>query len=151
MPPTSASNIIKTTGDKSYCKSPMNSSMALDLDKQNDSIESIGPGEKKLSNTIDCVSIKSKLEIENNEAVSVKYEETRSSIDSNNDPKLESAKNEKRHVNEFNDATSLSVKKSPNDAGVDKDNFSHSNGNRSSKKCSIVENGENDSTLGMKI
>ena len=151
MPPTSASNIIKTTGDKSYCKSPMNSSMALDLDKQNDGKEIIGPGEKKLSNTIDCVSIKSKLEIENGEAVSVKYEETRSSIDSNNDPKLESAKNEKRHVNEFNDATSLSVKKSPNDAGVDKDNFSHSNGSRASETCSIVENGENDSTLGMKI
>ena len=148
MPPTSASNIIKTTGDKSYCKSPMNSSMALDLDKQNDGKEIIGPGEKKLSNTIDCVSIKSKLEIENGEAVSVKYEETRSSIDSNNDPKLESAKNEKRHVNEFNDATSLSVKKSPNDAGVDKDNFSHSNGNRSSKTCSIVENGKKDCTLG---
>ena len=146
MPPTSASNIIKTTGDKS--SSPMNYSITLDLDKQNDGKEIIGPGEKKLSNTIDCVSIKSKLEIENGEALS---EETRSSIDSNNDPKLESAKNEKRHVNEFNDATSLSVKKSPNDAGVDKDNFSHSNGSRSSTKCSIVENGENDSTLGMKI
>ena len=148
MPPTSASNIIKTTGDKSYCKSPMNSSMALDLNEQNDGKEIIGPGEKKLSNTIDCVSIKSKLEIENGEALS---EETRSSIDSNNDPKLERDKNEKRHVNEFNDATSLSVKKSPNDAGVDKDNFSHSNCSRSSKKCSIVENGKNDSTLGMKI
>ena len=146
MPPTSASNIIKTTGDKS--SSPMNYSITLDLDKQNDGKEIIGPGEKKISKTIDCVSIKSKLEIENGEALS---EETRSSIDSNNDPKLESAKNEKRHVNEFNDATSLSVKKSPNDAGVDKDNFSHSNGSRSSKKCSIVENGENDSTLGMKI
>ena len=149
MPPTSASNIIKTTGDKSYFKSPMNSSMALDLNEQNDGKEIIGPGEKKPSNTIECVPIKSKLEIENGEAVSVKYEETRSSIDSNNDPKLESAGN--FHVNEFNDDTSLSLKKSPNDAGVDKDSFSHSNGSRSSKKCSIVENGENDSTLGMKI
>ena len=149
MPPTSASNIIKTTGDKS--SSPMNYSITLDLDKQNDGKEIIGPGEKKLSNTIDCVSIKSKLEIENGEAVSVKYEETRSSIDSNNDPKLESARSANGHVNEFNDDTSLSLKKSPNDAGVDKDSFSHSNGSRSSKACSIVENGEKDCTLGMII
>ena len=148
MPPTSASNIIKT-GDTSSCTSPMNYSMALDSNKQNDGKEIIRPGDKKLSNTIDCVSIKSELEIGKSEAVSDKYEETRSSIDSNNDPKLESAGN--FHVNEFNDDTSLSLKKSPNDAGVDKDSFSHSNGSGSSKTCSFVENGEKDCTLGMII
>ena len=148
MPPTSASNIIKT-GDKSSCKSPMNYSNTLDSDKQNGGKEIIGPGEKKLSNTIDCVSIKNKLEIEKGETVNAKYEETRSSIDSNNDPKLESARN--FHVNEFNDDTSLSLKKSPNDAGVDKDSFSHSNGSGSSKTCSFVENGGKDCTLGMII
>ena len=145
MPPTSASNIIKTTGDKSYCKSPMNSSIALDSDKQNDGKEIFRPGEKKLSNTIDCVSIKNKLEIEKGEGMSATYEEM---IDSNNDSKLEGARNANCHVNEFNYVTSLSPKKSPNDAGVDKGNFSHSNGNRSSKTCSIVENGKKDCTLG---
>ena len=150
MPPTSASNIIKT-GDKSSCTSPMNYSMALDSNKQNDGKEIIRPGDKNLSNTIDCVSIKNKLEIEKGEAVSVKHEETRSSIDSNNDPKLESARSANGHVNEFNDDTSLSLKKSPNDAGVDKDNVSHSNGSRSSKTCSIVENGGKDCRLGMII
>ena len=150
MPPTSASSIIKT-GDKSSCKSPMNYSNTLDSDKQNGGKEIIGPGEKKLSNTIDCVSIKNKLEIEKGEAVSVKHEETRSSIDSNNDHKLEGAKNANSHVNEFNDDTSLSLKKSPNDAGVDKDSFSHSNGSGSSKTCSFVENGGKDCTLGMII
>ena len=151
MPPTSASNIIKTTREKSYCKSPMNSSMELDSDKQNGGKEIIRTGEKKLSNTIDCVSINNKIEIENGEAVSVKYEETRSSIDSNNDPKLESARSANAHVNEFNDDTSLSLKKSPNDAGVDKDFFSHSNGSRSSQTCSIVENGKKECTSGMII
>ena len=145
MPPTSASNIIKTTGDKSYCKSPMNSSIALDSDKQNDGKEIFRPGEKKLSNTIDCVSIKNRLGIENGEGMSATYEEM---IDSNNDSKLEGARNANCDVNEFNDVTSLSPKKSPNDTGVDKDNFSHSNGNRSSKTCSIIENGKNDCTLG---
>ena len=129
----------------------MNYSNALDSDKQNDGKEIIRPGEKKLSDTIDCESIKNKLEIEKVEAVSAKYEETRSSIDSNNDSKLESARNANIHVNEFNDDTSLSLKKSPNDAGVDKDNFPHSNGSRSSKTCSIVENGKKDCTLGMII
>ena len=150
MPPTSASNIIKT-GDTSSCTSPMNYSMALDSDKQNDGKEIIRPGDKKLSNTIDCVSIKNKLEIEKSETVNAKYEETRSSIDSNNDPKLESARSANGHVNEFNDDTSLPLKKSPNDAGVDKDSFSHSNGSGSSKTCSFVENGGKDCTLGMII
>ena len=150
MPPTSASNIVKT-GDNPSCKSPMNYSNTLDSDKQNGGKEIIGPGEKKLSNTIDCVSIKNKLEIEKSETVNAKYEETRSSIDSNNDPKLESAKSANGHVNEFNDDTPLSLKKSPNDAGVDKDYVSHSKGSGSSKTCSIVENGGKDCTLGMII